>query len=82
MKHSSLLRAAMPASAVALLALLSACSKQEPAAQAPAAAQTAPGPEDPLAASVNGEWRSADDKSRDQYRHPQEALEFWGLRPA
>ncbi|HEX8380330.1 MAG TPA: methyltransferase domain-containing protein, partial [Allosphingosinicella sp.] len=25
--------------------------------------------------------RSADDKSRDQYRHPYEALTFWGLRP-
>jgi predicted methyltransferase len=81
MKHSSLLRAAVPASAVTLLALLSACSKQEPAAQAPAAAQTAPAAEDPLAASVNSESRSAEDKGRDQYRHPQEALAFWGLQP-
>src|SRR5688572_13937366 len=79
--HSSLLRAAIPASALALLAALSACSKQEPAAQAPAAAQTAPAAEDPLAASVNSESRSADDKARDQYRHPQEALAFWGLQP-
>lgn len=80
MKHSSLLRAALPASAVALVALLAACSKQEPAAQAPVEEQTAPA-SDPLAASVSSESRSAEDKARDQYRHPQEALAFWGLQP-
>ena len=31
--------------------------------------------------AVAGEWRSADAKSRDVYRHPTEALEFWGLKP-
>jgi predicted methyltransferase len=81
MKHSSLLRGATSAFAVVLLAALSACSKQEPAAQPPAAAETAPAAEDPLAAAVNSESRSAEDKSRDQYRHPQEALAFWGLQP-
>ena len=70
-----------PCVALALLAALSACSKQEPAAQAPAAEQTAPAAEDLLAASVNSDSRSAEDKSRDQYRHPQEALAFWGLQP-
>jgi predicted methyltransferase len=34
-----------------------------------------------LAKAVAGEWRSADQKSRDQYRHPAEALAFWGLKP-
>lgn len=81
MKHSLLLRGATSAFAVVLLAALSACSKQEPAAQAPSAAETAPAAEDPLAAAVNSDSRSADDKSRDQYRHPQEALAFWGLQP-
>src|SRR5688500_20336962 len=81
MKHSSLLRGATSAFAVVLLAALSACSKQEPAAQAPPAAETAPAAEGPLAAAVNSESRSAEDKSRDQYRHPQEARGFWGLRP-
>jgi predicted methyltransferase len=81
MKHSSLLRRATSAFAVLLLAALSACSKQEPAAQAPAAAETAPAAEDPLAAAINSDSRSAEDKSRDQYRHPQEALAFWGLQP-
>jgi predicted methyltransferase len=74
MKHAS----SIPALAVVLIAALSACSKQEPAAQAPA---VAPAAEDPLAASVNSDTRSAEDKSRDQYRHPQEALAFWGLQP-
>jgi predicted methyltransferase len=80
MKHTLLLRAAVPASAVALLAALSACSKQEPAAQAPTA-QTAPAAEDPLVASVNSDSRSAEDKARDEFRHPKEALAFWGLQP-
>jgi len=31
--------------------------------------------------AVNAPTRSADAKSRDQYRHPVEALAFWGLKP-
>jgi len=31
--------------------------------------------------AVSGDWRSADAKSRDVYRHPTEALAFWGLKP-
>jgi predicted methyltransferase len=34
-----------------------------------------------LHAAVDGAWRSEDVKARDRYRHPVEALEFWGLRP-
>ncbi len=34
-----------------------------------------------LAAVVAGNWRSEDNKSRDGYRHPAEALTFWGLAP-
>jgi predicted methyltransferase len=34
-----------------------------------------------LAASINSESRSAEDRARDKYRHPQEALQFWGLQP-
>ncbi len=34
-----------------------------------------------IANAVNGDWRSADDKSRDEFRHPRESLEFWGLQP-
>jgi predicted methyltransferase len=67
---------------LATLAVLSACSKTEPP---PAAQTTEAAPvsaeESPLVASINGEWRSAEDKARDQYRHPKESLEFWGLAP-
>jgi predicted methyltransferase len=80
MKHSMLLPGTRSAFAIALLAALSACSKQEPAAQAPPAAEAAPAA-DPLLVAVNSDSRSAEDKSRDQYRHPQEALAFWGLQP-
>jgi predicted methyltransferase len=31
--------------------------------------------------AVAGDWRSADSKSRDAFRHPAEALSFWGLAP-
>jgi len=31
--------------------------------------------------AVAGDWRSADNKSRDVYRHPADALAFWGLKP-
>jgi predicted methyltransferase len=30
---------------------------------------------------VAGDWRSAEDKARDQYRHPVQSLTFWGLKP-
>ena len=30
---------------------------------------------------VDGAWRPAEHKARDQYRHPGESLTFWGLRP-
>ncbi len=34
-----------------------------------------------LDAAVNGDWRTHKDKARDVYRHPVEALTFWGLKP-
>jgi predicted methyltransferase len=34
-----------------------------------------------LQAAVAGDWRTDDVKSRDRYRHPVEALTFWGLAP-
>jgi predicted methyltransferase len=68
---------------LAVLVAMSACSKQEPAAQAPAAqtAATAQDAQGALTTSINSETRSAEDKARDRYRHPQEALTFWGLQP-
>jgi predicted methyltransferase len=83
MQHSLLTRRFAYLSALAVFTALGACSKQpEPTAQTPPAAETTqPAVSDPLATSINGEWRSAEDKSRDQSRHPKEALEFWGLAP-
>jgi predicted methyltransferase len=34
-----------------------------------------------LQKAVSGEWRSAAHKARDQYRHPIETLQFFGLKP-
>jgi predicted methyltransferase len=31
--------------------------------------------------AVSGSWRPADEKARDAYRHPADALAFWGLKP-
>jgi predicted methyltransferase len=48
------------------------------AADAPAKAATA----DPvLVQVVAGDWRTPEAKARDAYRHPVEALTFWGLKP-
>jgi predicted methyltransferase len=63
-----------------VLVLAAAMAAVFPAASAfagdqPAKADTA------LAAAVAGEWRSPQDRARDQYRHPVEALTFWGLKP-
>ncbi|TRX57810.1 class I SAM-dependent methyltransferase [Thalassomonas sp. M1454] len=35
-----------------------------------------------LEQAISGEHRSAKNKSRDQYRHPQQTLEFFGLKPS
>jgi predicted methyltransferase len=85
MKHpllaSVFTRRVAQVSALAIFAALAGCSKQEPATQPESAAQSQPAAEDALVASINGEWRSAEDKARDVYRHPKESLEFWGLQP-
>jgi predicted methyltransferase len=38
-------------------------------------------PDSALSTVIAGEWRPAEHKARDQYRKPQEALQFWGLKP-
>jgi predicted methyltransferase len=38
-------------------------------------------PDAALIAAVHGEWRPTAHRARDQYRHPQDSLAFWGLRP-
>ena len=44
-------------------------------------ASAAPAPDKSLATVIAGDHRSAENKSRDQYRHPRETLEFFGIRP-
>jgi predicted methyltransferase len=34
-----------------------------------------------LKAAVAGKWRAPENVARDEYRHPYEALSFWGLKP-
>ncbi len=59
---------------------LAACGKKdEPAKVADKPAQKA-APKT-IQAVVAGDWRSADDRARDAWRHPVESLTFWGLKP-
>lgn len=77
-------------SIVALLAL-AACSKPgneaAPVAESDQPAQvTPPRSADELMADniekvIAGSWRSPANKARDQYRHPKETLEFFGVNP-
>ncbi len=50
-------------------------------ALAATSAVAAPSTDDALAQVVAGDWRSADEKSRDAARKPVENLQFWGLKP-
>jgi predicted methyltransferase len=68
---------------LAVMALaLAACSRKAatPAAQAPVTSTDAPAPSS-LAWAVAGDWRSKADKARDIWRHPEQTLQFWGLKP-
>jgi|CXWL01.1.fsa_nt_gi predicted methyltransferase len=64
------------------LTLLGACAAD--AQQRPTLTQdAAPVPQVDVALvnAVEGAWRTPAQRARDQYRHPQDALTFWGLRP-
>ena len=74
--------------AMLAVALVSACAGADAQQRPTMVEHAAPvphvdlaAPDAALVAAVNGEWRSAADRARDQYRHPQAALAFWGLRP-
>ncbi len=70
---------AVAATAAALVATMSAAPVL--AAQAATAAAPAAAPDAALVGVLAGDWRGADDKSRDAARRPAEALAFWGLKP-
>jgi predicted methyltransferase len=58
---------------------LAACFLISAAATTANTAKTTP--DAALSAAIAGEWRPADHKARDRYRNPQDALQFWGLKP-
>jgi predicted methyltransferase len=62
--------------ALALMPLAAGADSSTAKADAQAAT-----PDPALVAVVEGDWRSADAKARDKYRHPVETLTFWGLKP-
>ncbi len=77
--------------AASLALILTACGQKTEAPAAPESASdqpaevVAPAPAveavaNPLDAAIAGDWRSADNKARDQYRHPKQTLEFFGLQ--
>lgn len=55
---------------------LAACAKSAPAAAEPQHDAGAL-----LDAAINGDQRPAEDKARDEWRHPKETLEFFGVKP-
>lgn len=68
-RASLLILALAAAGAVPALAVDTPPAAVEPAADAA------------LQAVLAGEWRSADNRARDQYRHPAQTLAFFGLAP-
>lgn len=70
--------------ALSLVAALSACSGDKPAtndAATPAASTPAPTTADSFATVIAGAWRDPANVARDQWRHPQQTLAFFGVRP-
>jgi predicted methyltransferase len=76
-----------------MILALSACSQESappPVAQAPAPADQPTNPPPPMSAEqafaakidtvLAGAWRESTNKARDQYRHPKQTLEFFGLK--
>lgn len=69
---------------LALLATLSACSGDKSTAgtaTAPATPTQTDAVADPLAAVITGAWRDPANVARDPWRHPQQTLEFFGVKP-
>src|SRR5690606_7425489 len=62
-------------------AALAACGRGGGETPAPEKAPEPKGPGMTLAEAVVGGWRTSEDRARDAFRHPQETLEFFGLKP-
>lgn len=70
------LAAALSLTALALPAVAQTSASAPPSAVAPELEE-----DTALAAAIAAPTRTEAEKARDQYRHPYEALTFWGLRP-
>ncbi|MGE0409805.1 MAG: class I SAM-dependent methyltransferase [Amphiplicatus sp.] len=70
------------AAAFLALAALAACAPKESQTEAPADKPAAASAASVLADVIAGAHRSAEEKARDQYRHPEETLLFFGAEPA
>jgi predicted methyltransferase len=66
---------------VSLLVISLAACSAPPKTTTTAAVTTSAKVMSPISVAVAGPWRSESDRSRDSFRHPVEALEFWGLAP-
>ena len=68
-----------------VLMLLQGCDSDQQSVSQPAVdavkATTEQTQPDPLATVLAGDHRSPENKARDEYRHPAETLQFFGLRP-
>lgn len=69
------IRASLLVLALATAGAIPALAQDAPAAASQPAADAA------LQAVLAGDWRSADNRARDAYRHPAETLAFFGLAP-
>lgn len=68
--------------ALTALMLTAACDGQDGAATVPAAGAERPDAGALLEAAIDGGHRTADERARDQWRHPRETLEFFGVEPS
>jgi predicted methyltransferase len=67
---------------VALLALSACGPANSPASEGDGRkVKAAALPKGSLAWAVAGDWRSGPDRARDRWRHPEQTLAFWGLKP-
>lgn len=82
MNASSLLLSRRGLLSAAAALSLAGCGRKGPASHsASSGAVGLGGRPTTLEAAVAGDWRSPADKARDRWRHPVEALNFWGLKP-
>ena len=65
--------------ALACASVISACHSDGDSK--PSAKQEAQQFDSAIATVLAGDWRSAENKARDKYRHPQETLKFFGVKP-